>query len=376
MTKTQLLSKVGLIFLSTVTFNTLSADANVDNRCIVKMKDSILSNDVKGIANAFAKRNNTSIKHVYKHSIKGFAINMPCHAAQTAFGDNAYIESMEADAIISINARGGKKPPKDDGGTTDPEPSSTQEVSYGTTRVGGSLDGTSKTAWVIDTGVDLNHPDLNVDTSRGFSAVRGGMDDQNGHGTHVAGTIGAIDNTIGSLGVAQNATIVSVRVLDRRGSGTISGVIAGVDYVAENANAGDCVNMSLGGGISTTLDDSVISASQASNAYFTLAAGNESDDASNHSPARVNGENIWTISAIDSNDATAYFSNYGTPVDYAAPGVGIFSLWKNGGTNTISGTSMAAPHACAVLMMSNGTPNTSGLAISDPDGEADPIIHY
>mgnify|MGYP003890971539 FL=1 len=107
-----------------------------------------------------------------------------------------------------------------------------------------------------------------------------------------------------------------------------------------------------------------------------MAAGNDGSHAGNYSPARANGSKVWTISAIDSNDNMASWSNYGNPpVDYAAPGVGIFSLWKSGGTNTISGTSMAAPHACAVIMMTNGHPSTSGKANNDPDGNADSIIH-
>lgn len=344
-----------------------SAELNdVHNRCIVQMKDDIDGEAVSGIANALAARANASIKHEYKHAMKGFTINMPCHAAQNAFGGDANIASFTPDSVISIS----KGKPGSGGNAS-------QQMSYGTTRVGGPVDGSGYTAWVIDSGVDLDHPDLNVDASRGFTSIsQGGMDDQNGHGTHVAGTIGAIDNSIGALGVAPNTTIVPVRVLDRRGSGSTSGVIAGVDHVAANANAGDCVNMSLGGGVSQVLDDAVKSAAQSSGAFFVLAAGNDGDHANNHSPARANGNNIYTISAIDSNDNMASWSNYGNPpVDYAAPGVGIFSLWKNGGTNTISGTSMAAPHACAVIMMSNGNPSTDGSAGQDPDGNADSIIY-
>jgi len=202
------------------------------------------------------------------------------------------------------------------------------------------------------------------------------MEDQNGHGSHVAGTIGALDNSTGALGVAPNTTVIPVRVLDRRGSGTTSGVIAGVDFVGANASSGDCANMSLGGSVSQVLDDAVVAAAQSSGAYFVLAAGNDGDNANNHSPARANGNRVFTISATDSNDNMPSWSNYGNPpVDYAAPGVSIFSLWKNGGTNTISGTSMAAPHACAVIMMSNGNPSSDGSAGNDPDGNADPIIH-
>jgi subtilisin family serine protease len=247
--------------------------------------------------------------------------------------------------------------------------------------VGGGVDGTGYTAWVIDTGIDLEHADLNVDKDSGFSAFLNRktgaqeMGDQNGHGTHVAGTIAAIDNTIGSLGVAQGATVVPVRVLDRRGSGTISGVIAGVDHVAANAQEGDCANMSLGGGASQSLDIAV-SAAASKGILFAVAAGNDGRDASYYSPARVNAPYVWTISAVDSTGKMPSWSNYGLPVDYAAPGVGIYSLWKDGDTNTISGTSMATPHACAVLMLTSGNPSSLGVAVGDPDENDDPIISF
>jgi len=364
---------VSLITLGTLNFANANEIAdNAKQRCIVQLNSALEDKEVKGLAQAFSQRANASIKYVYTHSINGFTINMPCHAAKTAFGDSEYVTALEVDQIITLNKKPTTNPGKDSGTTTE-EPS--QTISYGTTRVGGPVNSSDKTAWIIDSGIDLDHPDLNVDTSKGFTTIsRGGMDDQNGHGTHVAGIIAAIDNNIGSVGVAEGATVVPVRVLDRRGSGSVSGVIAGVDHVAANASQGDCVNMSLGGGISTSLDNAVVSAAEKTSAYFSLAAGNESDDANNHSPARVNGTNIYTISAIDSNDAMASFSNYGAPVDYAAPGVAIFSLWKNGGTNTISGTSMASPHACAVLMIKDGNVTNDGYASNDPDDVSDPII--
>jgi len=346
--------------------NTTNSDImNVQNQCIVQLNDDISAENITGLANGMARRGKAVLKHTYKHSIKGFTIAMPCHAASAAFGNDSNIKSMTPDGIVSISKG------KPGGG------SAGQQASYGTARVGGSVDGTGHTAWIIDTGIDLDHPDLNVDATRGFTAIsRGGMNDENGHGTHVSGTVGALDNSIGSLGVAPNTTVVPVRVLDRRGSGTTSGVIAGVDFVGANASPGDCANMSLGGGVSQVLDDAVIAASLNSGAFFVLAAGNESDNANNHSPARANGSNVWTISAVDSNDNMPSWSNFGNPpVDFAAPGVGIFSLWKSGGTNTISGTSMASPHACAVIMMTNGNPSSNGTAGNDPDGNPDPIIH-
>jgi len=188
----------------------------------------------------------------------------------------------------------------------------------------------------------------------------------------VAGTIAAKDNSIGVIGVAAGATVVSVRVLNRRGSGSYSGVIAGVDYVGANGVDGDVANMSLGGSVSKTLDAAVLSASKEKGVIFCLAAGNESDDATNHSPARVNGTYIVTVSASDMNNNFASFSNYGEPVDWCAPGVSIKSTWKNGGYNTISGTSMATPHVAGVLLLGVGKKlmDVNG----DPDGGMQMIL--
>lgn len=305
------------------------------------------------------------ITATYGHALNGFTANLT-DAQVEVLRKDPRVQSIEQDLTIQISPYKGK-PGGGGGGSPDP-----QSIPYGTTRVGGGTTTSSNRAWIIDSGIDLDHPDLNVDTARSASFLRrGGPDDEHGHGTHVAGTIAAINNTIGSLGVSPGSSVVAVRVLDRRGSGSVSGVIAGVDYVAANGVSGDVANMSLGGGVSTTLDNAVVNASNP--VKFVLAAGNESDDANNHSPARANGSHVYTISAMDSNDNWAYFSNYGTPVDYCAPGVAVFSTWKGGGYNTISGTSMAAPHAAGVLLL--GNPSSDGTVNGDPDGNPDLIIH-
>lgn len=343
----------------------ISGRKNMDYKTVQEMVKT-LSGDLMIAHNMSA----TGVKGVFGNSITGFVANISKEEADELLTD-PQIAFIEQDKIIALAPPPGKGPGSGGGDTPAP-----QTMPWGIARVNGGVTFTGNgIAWVIDSGIDLDHPDLNVDVSRSASFLGGkdadNPDDQNGHGTHVAGTIAAIDNSEGVIGVAAGATVVSVRVLNRRGSGTLSGVIAGVDYVAANGTQGDVANMSLGGGVSTALDNAVVAAS--SQVKFVLAAGNESDDADNHSPARANGNNIYTISASDVNDEFAYFSNYGNPpVDYCAPGVSIKSTWKDGGYNTISGTSMAAPHAAGVLLL--GNPSTGGAVQGDPDGNADQII--
>jgi subtilisin family serine protease len=315
------------------------------------------------------------VEHVYGTALKGFSLKIPPGQLKKLQDDPSvsFIEKDQVATLIFPDLKIKKKPVL----PPDPEPDPTQEVPWGITRVNGGGEFTGKnTAWILDSGIDLDHPDLNVDVSRSVTFVRSkSADDDNGHGSHVAGTIGAIDNEIGVVGVAPNATLVAVKVLDRRGSGSYSGVIAGIDYVAANAANGDVANMSLGGPTSDALDAAVIAAAE-SGIKFALAAGNESDDANNHSPARANHPNIYTVSAMWEGDRFATeFSNYGNPpVDYAAPGVYILSTYKNGGYETLHGTSMAAPHVAGILLW--GSISSDGNVTSDPDGKADPIASH
>lgn len=210
-----------------------------------------------------------------------------------------------------------------------------------------SEDATGVTAYIIDTGIRTSHNDFGGRAVAGFDAFNDGRNGQdcNGHGTHVAGTVGG-----STYGVAKDVSLVGVRVLDCRGGGSTSGVIAGVDWVAQNAAFPAVANMSLGGGLSTTLDNAVQNAINAG-IPFAVAAGNSNANACNASPARV--DDALTVGASTSNDARSSFSNYGSCVDLFAPGSNIASTWigSDSDVNTISGTSMASPHVAGVAAL-------------------------
>lgn len=335
--------------------------------CVFKA-GSVARANVRAEANRAA---GAGVKHVYSNSIRGFSAS--ASSAEQLQSHNPHIAFCEQDQEVDAIQSGG---PFDFRVVGKPAPPSQppQQTQWGVLRVkGGSGTGSgSGTAWVIDTGIDSTHPDLNVDTSRSRSFIRdSSFEDGNGHGSHVAGIIGALDNSIGVVGVSPGATLVAVRVLDRNGRGWNSDVIAGVDYVAGNGHAGDVANMSLGGGVSSALDDAVIAAA-ATGVKFTLAAGNESDSATNHSPARANGPNVYTVSSFAQGDNWSGFSNFGNPpIDYAEPGSSIKSTYKGGGYATLSGTSMAAPHLAGILL--TGSAHSGGTVNGDPDGNPDTI---
>lgn len=323
------------------------------------------------------------VERVWGSALRGFSFRVKSGDLASLAGD-ARVSLFEQDRVVSLSAKGGKGGGgnggggkggggKGGGGGVQQPP---QTVPAGITRVGGPGDGTGKTAWIVDSGIEMAHPDLNTDASRSYSFIKGNKknyNDQHGHGTHVAGTVGAINNEIGVVGVAANATLVAVRVLDGSGNGSYSGAISGVDYVAANASAGDVANLSLEAAAYEPLDLAVEGAA-ASGVIFVLAAGNSATDAANISPARANGANIYTVSAMDSNDNWAAFSNYGNPpVDYAAPGVSVYSTHIGSGYTHKSGTSMAAPHVAGILLLGNIT--TDGNVLNDPDGTPDPIAH-
>ncbi len=200
--------------------------------------------------------------------------------------------------------------------------------------------------YVIDTGLQANHPDFGGRAQNVYDAFGGNGEDCQGHGTHVGGTIAGA-----TYGVAKSAYVRGVKVLNCSGSGSTSGIIAAVDWVRKNAVKPAVANMSLGGGYSSALNTAVTNLAN-SGVFVAVAAGNEGQNACNVSPASASG--TYTVAAADKTDTRASFSNYGACVDGYAPGVAIKSAWLNSGTNTISGTSMASPHVAGVVALYKG----------------------
>jgi subtilisin family serine protease len=198
-------------------------------------------------------------------------------------------------------------------------------------------------AYIIDTGIQSNHPNFFGRATNSFDAFGENGEDCHGHGTHVAGTVGSQ-----TYGVAKGTFLHGVRVLACNGSGSIAGVISGVDWVRNNHIKPAVANMSLGGGFSASLNTAVNSLSDAG-VFVAVAAGNNNADACSYSPASA--ANATTVAASTNTDARASYSNFGGCVDIYAPGTSVTSTWTGGGTSTISGTSMASPHVAGVAAL-------------------------
>lgn len=321
-------------------FRRARADKRIANQYIVVLKDDTV--DVEGesvrLSREFGGDRNGG--QTYERALKGFSVRMPEQQAARLANDPS-VDFVEEDSVVSLGAT-------QSGATWGLDRIDQRDLPLNSTYVFNAT-GSGVRAYIVDTGIRATHVDFGGRVVSGFTAINDGLgtNDGNGHGTHVAGTVGG-----STWGVAKNVTLVAVRVLDANGSGTNSGVIAGVDFVTSDHQAGQpaVANMSLGGGASSALDTAVANA-VTDGVTFAVAAGNENQDACNVSPART--ASAITVGSTTTTDARSSFSNFGTCVDIFAPGSSITSAWRTSdtATNTISGTSMATPHVTGVAAL-------------------------
>ena len=326
----------------------------IENNYIVVLDDSVVGErgeySIAGyMADDMARSYRGKVKHVYKHALNGFSVEMS-EADAEAMSQDYRVAFVEEDGIMTADAT-----------QTNP-PWGLDRIDQRNLPLNATYNynwtGSGVRVYIIDTGIRTTHNQFGGRASNVFDAFGGSGSDCNGHGTHVAGTVGG-----STYGVAKSSMPRGVRVLDCNGSGSTSGVIAGVDWVRQNFIAPAVANMSLGGGASTALDNAVNSLSNAGVA-IAVAAGNSNANACNSSPARA--VNAITTGSTTTTDARSSFSNFGTCVDLFAPGSGILSAWftSNTATATLSGTSMASPHVAGVAALyKQANPSASATTV-------------
>jgi subtilisin family serine protease len=353
----------------------------IPNKYIVVLNKDLYNDEsklaVSDAAQDLASTYNGQVDLIYESALKGFSVEMSEEDA-IALSDDSQVEYVTEDNTMYASDTQTNAPWNLDRIDQRDRPLNTT-YTY-------SANGTGVGAYILDTGIYRLHSEFggltNSRVGLGPDFVGGNGADCNGHGTHVAGTVGGA-----TYGVAKNVFIISVRVLGCDGSGSTSGIVGGIDWVRANHGTKAVANLSLGGPVNQALDDAVRNLIN-SGVITVVAAGNENADALTKSPARV--KQAITVGASDINDARASFSNFGNAVDVFAPGVNVTSAWLNNGFNTISGTSMAAPHVTGVVaqyLQNSFNPtqktvqdvlitNGSWLKIANPGSQSPNIFLY
>jgi subtilisin len=368
-----------------------SAGKVVPGRYIVVLKDDA---DAQNVAEAHSRRLGVEVTSTYQHALRGYAAKIP----------SARLSEVKADPRVQF-----VQPDRTAVALDQTMPTGVNRIDAElspTAKIDGTDDRVNADVAVIDTGINKTHPDLYVAGGRNFaswSLPKDGntkYEDGNGHGTHVAGTIAALDNGNGAVGVAPGARLYGVKVLSNSGTGYQSWIINGIDWVTAHADTIDVANMSLGGsGTSGSCGSNAyhmaICNSVAAGVTYTVAAGNSHADFQNFVPATY--DQVLTVTAASDSDGipggtgaapgcrtgekddyAATFSNYATLASdqvhtIAAPGVCIYSTWKGGGYNTISGTSMASPHVAGAAALCIATSGTTGKCTGGPPDVMDDL---
>jgi len=303
-----------------------------------------------------------NILETYQGFTPGLLLNIDEETAK-ALSKDPLVEIVEQDKIIALSVAPLLRTPF----LPSNEGKKAEVRTYGVQRVGGSVDFSKDSdwnkrwAWIMDSGIDYDHPDLHVNTkfSVDFTQSTHSFDDKLGHGTHVAGIIGAKNNSYGVEGVAAGAVLLAVKVLDDKGEGTTSSVLQGLYHIYRKGLRDDVVNISLGGTDSGIIAFGINLLSRLG-AQVVVAAGNSGQDANTVSPANINSPRVYTVGAIDWNDSFTSYSNYGSALDFVAPGEGILSTYPGGMYAYMGGTSMAAPHVTGIMLLNSGNYRTSG----------------
>jgi subtilisin family serine protease len=343
----------------------------VESHYIVRFKKDSITTAVSSAISSIA----ADADFTYSKGFSGFAATLTEEELET-LRNNPSVDYIEQDAIVTIQA------------TQEDAPWGLARISSaspgGTTYTYDDTAGAGTCSYILDTGISVSHPDFGGRASFAGNFADDNDDDVQGHGTHVAGTVGGT-----TYGVAKATTLLAVKVLDDSGSGTNAGVIAGMEFVVTDAPSRDCsgvvVNMSLGGGFSQSINDAAEAIVEAG-IFLAVAAGNSGADASTFSPASA--PSACTVGATDSSDGFASFSNYGSLVDVNAPGVDVLSAYPGDTTDTLSGTSMASPHVAglAAYLIGNGASATglceeiagsslSGVISGAPSGTTADLIN-